>query len=182
MGRPVNKARFFWSGGNNMDARFKAAARLAADLTKCLEKDRAALFTFVAHSHGGNVVTLASKLLADASRVALVGVSTPFLFYRRREIKKGISIFLALSCLFAVLFGVYDYVKVWSAQHGTVKNCKVPANAPQRKSQPVCRCRDGSSMPLDWPEHRTVEKIGVKKGWIAERWRELCEGKALREA
>jgi len=117
MGRPVNKARFFWSGGNNMDARFKAAARLAADLTKCLETDRAALFTFVAHSHGGNVVTLASKLLADASRVALVGVSTPFLFYRRREIKKGISIFLAISCLFAVLFGVYGYVKVWSESH-----------------------------------------------------------------
>jgi len=30
-------------------------------------------------------------------------------------------------------------------------------------------------------EHGTVEKIGVTKGWSAERWRELCEGEALRD-
>jgi hypothetical protein len=79
---------FLWSGANSVFARDRAATKLAEELKNDLQNPSAAPI-IVAHSHGGNVALRAlSRLGADASRIRIVTLATPFLRVFARDSSK----------------------------------------------------------------------------------------------
>ena len=79
---------FLWSGANSVFARDRAATKLAEELKIDLQNPSAAPI-IVAHSHGGNVALRAlSRLGADASRLRIVTLATPFLRVFARDSSK----------------------------------------------------------------------------------------------
>jgi hypothetical protein len=77
---------YHWSGRNSISARLWAAAGLRRDLLSKLRKHPHARHYLVGHSHGGNVILRALRGGAIANRVqGVVLLSTPFLYFRRRD-------------------------------------------------------------------------------------------------
>jgi hypothetical protein len=80
---------FIWSGSNSIAARSVAARSLAAHLTEAFKNEPSCLHLVIAHSHGGNVALLASKMYENSqlhidpkmyenSRLHIVTLATPF--------------------------------------------------------------------------------------------------------
>ncbi|MCI1711407.1 MAG: alpha/beta hydrolase [Chiayiivirga sp.] len=103
---PVNISRFYWSGFNALKARFDAADKLAEKMRE-LQETNPGPIVLLAHSHGGNVATLACKKLQYSGRTGLVAVSTPFLYYRYRELGTATNALLAFSAAIAAAVGVF---------------------------------------------------------------------------
>jgi pimeloyl-ACP methyl ester carboxylesterase len=69
---------FRWSGGNDHEARLKAASDLAHRLEGLAAAFPTTRFLLVGHSHGGNVALAAMKAIPAAQRVGVVCLATPF--------------------------------------------------------------------------------------------------------
>jgi hypothetical protein len=88
---------FDWSGANSVFARDGAAQKLARVLKEDLKPSNITPIV-IAHSHGGNVALRAmTHLGADANRIRLVTLATPFLkVFVRAEAGGGVVLFLLL--------------------------------------------------------------------------------------
>jgi len=100
---------FCWSGANSIFARDEAAQKLARVLKDDLKSSNAAPIV-IAHSHGGNVALRAmAHLGADASRVRIVTLATPFLrvFVREAldEATKVLFVWLPLWAAISAIVG-----------------------------------------------------------------------------
>src|ERR1700687_345493 len=78
-----------WSGANSVLHRSNAADRLTEQLEHQIRSSPQSDHVIVAHSHGGNIATLAAHRLrqkgVDVDRLRLVTMGTPFLEIRKAE-------------------------------------------------------------------------------------------------
>jgi hypothetical protein len=75
-------AFFRWSGGNRLGARMRAAYKLAYRMRLLNFEFPESHVVAISHSHGGNVVLWASKLLSSIR--SAVYINTPFSFYETK--------------------------------------------------------------------------------------------------
>jgi len=95
-----------WSGANSIFARDEAAQKLARVLKDDLKSSNAAPIV-IAHSHGGNVALRAmTHLGADASRVRIVSLATPFLGVFIQESLKPTNVLPVWVLLWAAIAGI----------------------------------------------------------------------------
>ena len=94
---------FCWSGANSVFARAAAADELESVLREDLDQSQDARPVVIAHSHGGNIALRAiDRLGADASRIRLVTLATPFLkVFVRAKAGGGVRVVLFLLLLAA---------------------------------------------------------------------------------
>jgi hypothetical protein len=90
LGDGVQVEPFQWSGRNSHYARSRAAKALRQHIQNCSERYFGADQFVIAHSHGGNVALYALRDQAVRGDVrGTVGLSTPFIYCRRRDLGLG---------------------------------------------------------------------------------------------
>ena len=110
---------FCWSGANSVFAREGAAQKLARVLKDDLKPSNA-MPIVIAHSHGGNVALRAmTHLGADASRVRIVTLATPFLrVFVRKPVRVPflvcIPLLVAMGGILMPIFMIFSAL-IWSA-------------------------------------------------------------------
>jgi hypothetical protein len=99
---------FPWSGSNSVHSRDCAARRLSDVLTEFLNDPQNAPL-IIAHSHGGNIALRALEYVgAEAHRVRIITLATPFLqIFLRDKIRIP---FLTLVSLFVPILGISWFV------------------------------------------------------------------------
>src|SRR5262245_6782644 len=99
--------RLCWGGANSVVARDEGAQKLARVLKDDLKPIDATPIV-IAHSHGGNVALRAmTHLEADASRVRIVTLATPFLRIFVQEPLRGPKLLTLWVALWAAIAGIF---------------------------------------------------------------------------
>ncbi|MFZ3328128.1 MAG: hypothetical protein WA231_20570, partial [Methylocella sp.] len=105
LGDGVQVEPFQWSGRNSHYARSRAATALRQHIQNCSERYFGADQFVIAHSHGGNVALYALRDPAVRGDVrGIVGLSTPFIYCRRRDL--GLGGLFSVGVFLLALYGM----------------------------------------------------------------------------
>ncbi|WP_129791520.1 triacylglycerol lipase [Sphingosinicella sp. CPCC 101087] len=115
--------RFRWSGRNTIQARHKAADRLANDLESVRDKYEGVPVFVIAHSHGGNIALSALKRGGSGLVNGLVCLATPVIVSRKRYIDTVTRRCLPLFNLVPFVLGYlailpFDISSLWCVVSG----------------------------------------------------------------
>jgi hypothetical protein len=99
-----------WSERNSVSDRRKAADVLRVHLDECLKSSPDAEHFVVAHSHGGNIASMAFSQMEEADslrRIHFAAISTPFIWFHIRDLPDAMkqSVLLVLFIGYCIALG-----------------------------------------------------------------------------